>query len=44
MESRDTMLLEHQRKHPHIYEAAYIAPTATVCGDVTSGRNRSAWP
>jgi len=31
------MLLEHQGKLPHIHETAYIAPTATVCGDVTIG-------
>jgi len=31
------MLLEHQGKRPHIHETAYIAPTATVCGDVTIG-------
>lgn len=31
------MLLEHQGKRPRIDETAYIAPTATVCGDVTIG-------
>jgi carbonic anhydrase/acetyltransferase-like protein (isoleucine patch superfamily) len=31
------MLLEHQGKRPRIHETAYIAPTATVCGDVTVG-------
>jgi hypothetical protein len=31
------MLLEHQGKRPRIYEAAYFAPTATLCGDVTIG-------
>jgi len=31
------MLLEHQGKRPHTHETAYIAPTATVCGDVTIG-------
>jgi len=31
------MLLEHKGKRPHIHESAYIAPTATVCGDVTIG-------
>jgi carbonic anhydrase/acetyltransferase-like protein (isoleucine patch superfamily) len=31
------MLLEHQGKRPHIHETAYIAPTATICGDVTIG-------
>src|SRR5437773_2040430 len=31
------MLLEHQGERPHIHETAYIAPTATVCGDVPVG-------
>ena len=34
------MLLDHQGKRPRIHEAAYIAPTATVCGDVTIGAER----
>lgn len=29
------MLLEHEGKQPHIHESAYVAPTATICGDVT---------
>lgn len=33
------MLLEHQGKRPQIHETAYIAPTATVCGDVLIGEN-----
>jgi carbonic anhydrase/acetyltransferase-like protein (isoleucine patch superfamily) len=33
------MLLEHQGKRPRIHESAYIAPTATICGDVTVGEN-----
>jgi carbonic anhydrase/acetyltransferase-like protein (isoleucine patch superfamily) len=33
------MLLEHQGKAPQIHASAYIAPTATVCGDVTIGEN-----
>ncbi|MEE8347638.1 MAG: gamma carbonic anhydrase family protein, partial [Dehalococcoidia bacterium] len=33
------MLLEHQGKRPRIHESAYIAPTATICGDVTIGEN-----
>ena len=33
------MLLEHQGKRPHIHQSAYVAPTATVCGDVTIGEN-----
>jgi carbonic anhydrase/acetyltransferase-like protein (isoleucine patch superfamily) len=31
------MFLEHNGKRPHIDESAYVAPTATVCGDVTIG-------
>jgi carbonic anhydrase/acetyltransferase-like protein (isoleucine patch superfamily) len=31
------MLLEHLGKRPRIHETAYVAPTATVCGDVTIG-------
>lgn len=33
------MLLEHQGKRPLIHASAYIAPTATICGDVTIGEN-----
>jgi carbonic anhydrase/acetyltransferase-like protein (isoleucine patch superfamily) len=33
------MLLEHQGKRPRIHDTAYVAPTATVCGDVTIGEN-----
>lgn len=31
------MLLEHRGKVPRIHPTAYVAPTATVCGDVTIG-------
>ncbi|HET7875156.1 MAG TPA: gamma carbonic anhydrase family protein, partial [Methylomirabilota bacterium] len=31
------MVLEHLGKRPRIHESAYVAPTATVCGDVTIG-------
>ncbi|HET8577449.1 MAG TPA: gamma carbonic anhydrase family protein [Methylomirabilota bacterium] len=31
------MLLEHQGKRPRVHETAYVAPTATLCGDVTVG-------
>jgi carbonic anhydrase/acetyltransferase-like protein (isoleucine patch superfamily) len=31
------MLLEHEGKRPRLHESAYVAPTATVCGDVTVG-------
>lgn len=33
------MLIEHQGKRPTIHETAYVAPTATLCGDVTIGEN-----
>jgi carbonic anhydrase/acetyltransferase-like protein (isoleucine patch superfamily) len=33
------MLLEHRGKWPQIHESAYVAPTATICGDVTIGKN-----
>lgn len=33
------MLLEHQGKRPRIHESAYVAPTATICGDVTIGED-----
>lgn len=33
------MLLEHRGKSPKIHETAYVAPTATICGDVTIGEN-----
>ncbi len=29
------MLIAHNGKKPDIHSAAYIAPTATICGDVT---------
>lgn len=33
------MLLEHRGKRPRIHKSAYVAPTATNCGDVTIGEN-----
>jgi carbonic anhydrase/acetyltransferase-like protein (isoleucine patch superfamily) len=33
------MLLEHEGKRPTIDESVYIAPTATVCGDVRIDRS-----
>jgi carbonic anhydrase/acetyltransferase-like protein (isoleucine patch superfamily) len=33
------LLLEHRGKTPHIHPSAYIAPTATICGDVSIGEN-----
>lgn len=31
------MLIEHDGKRPRVHESAYVAPTATVSGDVTIG-------
>ena len=31
------MLIEHRGRRPRIHPTAYIAPTATLCGDVTGG-------
>jgi carbonic anhydrase/acetyltransferase-like protein (isoleucine patch superfamily) len=31
------MILSHDGKHPRIDHSAYIAPNATICGDVTIG-------
>lgn len=31
------MILSHQGKIPNIHPSAYVAPTATLCGDVTIG-------
>ncbi len=33
------MFLEHRGKVPHIHQSAYIAPTATICGDVSIGED-----
>lgn len=33
------MLIKHNGKQPQIHETAYIAPNATICGDVTIGEN-----
>jgi carbonic anhydrase/acetyltransferase-like protein (isoleucine patch superfamily) len=33
------MLLEHQGKRPRVHPSAYVAPTATICGDVTIGED-----
>lgn len=33
------VLLEHRGEIPRIHESAYLAPTATICGDVTVGEN-----
>jgi carbonic anhydrase/acetyltransferase-like protein (isoleucine patch superfamily) len=34
----EPMLIEHLGKSPTVSSEAYVAPTATVCGDVTIGR------
>src|SRR5207253_10207920 len=31
------MILEHGGKRPRIHASAYVAPNATICGDVTVG-------
>ena len=36
---RFSLLLEHRGKRPKVHESAYVAPTATICGDVTMGEN-----
>jgi carbonic anhydrase/acetyltransferase-like protein (isoleucine patch superfamily) len=33
------MLISHKGKMPDIHPSSYIAPTATICGDVTIGPN-----
>ena len=33
------MIVEHQGKRPQIHPSAFVAPTATVCGDVRIGEN-----
>jgi len=33
------MLISHRGKKPEVHSLAYIAPTATICGDVTIGPN-----
>ncbi len=32
-------LIEHQGKRPRVAASAYVAPTATLCGDVSIGEN-----
>ncbi len=33
------MLITHKGKKPDIHPSAYVAPSATICGDVTVGPN-----
>jgi carbonic anhydrase/acetyltransferase-like protein (isoleucine patch superfamily) len=35
------MLIEHEGKRPRIHPSSRIAPTAVICGDVTSGAETS---
>ena len=37
--SEVSMLIKHQGNTPDVHPSAYIAPTATVCGDVKIGPN-----
>src|SRR5919107_5921439 len=33
------MLLEHNGERPKVHSTAYVAPNATLCGDVTLGKD-----
>lgn len=33
------MIIEHRGRRPAVHPTAYVAPTATVCGDVTIGKD-----
>lgn len=33
------MILEHRGERPKVHDGAYVAPNATLCGDVTVGEN-----
>ena len=35
----EQMLITHLGKKPEVHTSTYIAPTATICGDVTIGPN-----
>jgi carbonic anhydrase/acetyltransferase-like protein (isoleucine patch superfamily) len=35
------MIIEHRGKQPVIHESAFVAPNATICGDVMIGANTS---
>lgn len=37
------MLIEFKRMAPDVSQAAYIAENATICGDVTLGKDSSVW-
>jgi carbonic anhydrase/acetyltransferase-like protein (isoleucine patch superfamily) len=34
-----SLRFEHQNTRPNIHESVYVAPNATICGDVTIGKN-----
>jgi len=38
-EKIEPMIIEHLGKRPEIDKSAYIAPNATICGDVSIGKN-----
>ncbi|MFQ5948836.1 MAG: gamma carbonic anhydrase family protein [Acidimicrobiia bacterium] len=33
------MLIEHRARRPRVHETAYVAPTATLCGEVSIGEH-----
>ena len=33
------MFLEHRGERPKVHDGAYVAPNATLCGDVIVGEN-----
>ncbi len=37
------MLIVHAGKRPIVDDTAWVAPDATVCGDVTIGRTHPPW-
>ena len=42
-ERRVLMIIEHKGTTPDISRATYVAPNATVCGDVVLGSDTSVW-
>ena len=34
-----SIILEHRGKHPQIHKSVYVAPNATICGDVSISEN-----
>lgn len=35
------ILIEHEGKRPQVHDSAYVAPTVTLCGDVSIGKDTS---